>query len=374
MTWVDHDADAIPFGEGVEFPPPLTDTEQAALEQAKVSFRQVSPGGLGGKKKLAFGPLSSMLENVPQEPAWIWDGYLAPGALTLLAGRPKVGKTMFGFGLFASLVAGEPFCERETRRSGVLLLSEEREGTLAEKARDWSLNGHVHLLMRHQANEHEWRAVVAEASDYCELQNLGVLIVDTWDKWTGLKGDAENNAGAVLEALNPLILAAGRGLAVLIMAHQRKSVGEFGEAVRGSNALVGGVDVVTELERPRASALAGEGVRVLRAVSRYAATPEELVVALTEQGYESRGDSLAVQAESERGQVLAALETLGEATYEQLREETGLPRSTVQLRLEQLGESVLSRGKGVRGDPRKFLPNSQTPSGGNENESEELPF
>jgi hypothetical protein len=89
--------------------------------------------------------------------------------------------------------------------------------------------------MRHQANGREWSSVVTEAVDYCQRHGLGVLIVDTWDKWTGLKGDAENNAGASLEALEPLIGAAGSGLAVLICAHQRKSFGEFGEAVRRSN-------------------------------------------------------------------------------------------------------------------------------------------
>jgi hypothetical protein len=104
------------------------------------------------------------------------------------------------------------------------------------------------------------------------MHGLDVLMVDTWDKWTGLKGDAENNAGAILEALEPLVGAAGTGLSILICAHQRKSLGEFGEAVRGSNALTGGVDVVMELERPRADALAGDGVRVLQAVSRFAGT------------------------------------------------------------------------------------------------------
>jgi hypothetical protein len=65
--------------------------------RSDVSFRPVSPGRLGGKEKepepLPFGLLARVLENVPSEPAWAWKGYLAPGAITLLAGRPKVGKS-----------------------------------------------------------------------------------------------------------------------------------------------------------------------------------------------------------------------------------------------------------------------------------------
>jgi hypothetical protein len=170
------------------------------------------------------------------------------------------------FGLVSALESGTPLVELDTRPTGALLLSEERGSTLAEKAHRWDLGGRVHLLMRHQASNRDWAGIVGESVDYCHLHDLGVLIVDTWDKWTGLKGDAENNAGAILEALEPLVHAAGSDLAVLICAHQRKSFGEFGEAVRGSNALTGGVDVVIELERPRSDALAGDGVRVLQAV------------------------------------------------------------------------------------------------------------
>jgi hypothetical protein len=185
----------------------------------RLSSPPVSPGGLGGKEKLSFAPLSSALANVPSEPAWTWDGYLGPGSITLWAGRPKVGKSTTSFGLFSAIVEGRPFLDRPTRATGVLLLSEEREGTLAEKARRWNLDGRVHLLMRHQANGREWPEIIAEAADYCKTHGLGVLAVDTWDKWTGLKGDSENNAGAVVAALEPLIHAAGSGLSVLIVAH-----------------------------------------------------------------------------------------------------------------------------------------------------------
>src|SRR5206468_4029765 len=127
------------------------------------------------------------------------------------------------------------------------------------------------------------------------------------------------------------------GLVVVIVAHQRKSVGGFGEAVRGSNALAGNVDVVAELERPRSDALAGEGVRVLNAVSRFAATPEELVVALTEEGFEARGDSLTAQADAERERILAVLEEAVEPlAQKQLSEETGLAGSTLDRHLKKL--------------------------------------
>src|SRR5262249_51904522 len=155
---------------------------------------------------------------------------------------------------------------------GVLLLTEERRDTLAEKARILGLMDEalpVYVLTRADVRDMPWAEVVRQAMTFCRANGLDVLIVDTLDRWTGLRGDAENAAGAVNEAMEPLQFAAAAGLAVLAVSHQRKSGGEYGEAVRGSNAFTGSVDVVIELERPSRTLQLGGHARVLRAVSRF---------------------------------------------------------------------------------------------------------
>jgi hypothetical protein len=102
-------------------------------------------------------PLGAALDSAPEKPDWNWAGLVAPRTITLLAGKPKVGKSTFLFGLFGALVAGEPFLGRQTSKSGLLLLSEEREDTLAEKRRAFGLGGEgIDLLMRHEASGHPW--------------------------------------------------------------------------------------------------------------------------------------------------------------------------------------------------------------------------
>ena len=76
--------------------------------------------------------------------------------------------------------------------------------------------------------------------DLLPRAEIDVLIVDTLDRCTGLRGDAENAAGAVNEAMEPLQVAAAAGLAVPALSHQRESSGESGAARPHERAPRGG--------------------------------------------------------------------------------------------------------------------------------------
>jgi DNA-binding transcriptional ArsR family regulator len=327
-------------------------------------------------KGLPFAPLGPLLEDVPPEPSWLVQGYLAPFAISLLAGRPKVGKSTLVCALLAGVARGESFVGLETATGGVLFLTEERRDTLAEKARILRLvsfrqgaspiGGNettVHALMRHDAGGTSWPEIVRQAMAYCAQHGLGILVVDTFDRWTGLRGDAENAAGAVNEALEPLQYAAASGLAVLLVSHQRKSTGEYGEAVRGSTALTGGVDVVLELERPSRALQLSNQARVLRAVSRFSSTPEELYLELDEHGFRAIESPEQLKADRERERVLHMLEEAGESTAERIAEELDMPKSTVRRHLATLRDrGVAARtGHGKRNDPYLWRPGIEEP-------------
>jgi hypothetical protein len=47
-----------------------------------------------------------------------------------------------------------------------------------------------------------------------------VIVTDTFDEWSGLRGDDENKSGPVLQALEPLMQTAGEGLAVVLVSTQ----------------------------------------------------------------------------------------------------------------------------------------------------------
>ena len=201
--------------------------------------------------------------------------------------------------------------------------------------------------------------MVPGAQAYAPADRIDVIVVDTFDKWAGLRGDDENKSGPVLQALEPLMQASGDGLAVLVVSHQRKAAGDHGEAVRGSNALTGTVDVIVEVERVADVAHA----RAVYGTSRFAGTPEELAVELTDDGYVDRGNVDALRARLDTDRVLDALSDTDWVTAEEVAELTEMPKGTVHKRLGDLHtENRIERdGQGRRNSPYRWKRLSSQP-------------
>ena len=143
-----------------------------------------------------------------------------------------------------------------------MLLTEERTASLKEKADRWHLEGDIWALFKHEAYGQSWAEVVEQAVAHASVVGAGLLVIDTLAEWGEIVD--ENSASETLRALRPVQAAAASGLAVLLIHHHRKTGGGFGERVRGSSALIGGVDVVVELSRPEGAG--PKTARVLRAL------------------------------------------------------------------------------------------------------------
>lgn len=307
--------------------------------------------------ELRFLPISELIATTPPEPDWIVEGLIATGAITLLAGKPKVGKSTLVSAALRAIEVGGLFLGLGTRRTKALLLTEERPATLVEKARIWGLGDGVHVLMWHKARGKSWADVVHSTVSHAVGNGFELLIVDPWDKWVGLAGDAENSAGVAVGALASLLEAAGDGLAVLVVAHQRKAPGEYGDAVRGSSALAGGVDVIAELERPPNGNDAN--ARVLKVQSRFdSALPDAMLLRRDDASYISEG---APRGGRERiGELRKLLDREGTSTAAEVARSLGMSQSGAHRMLQALvddGEASRNGG-GVKGDPYRFSPAS----------------
>jgi hypothetical protein len=174
-----------------------------------------------------------------------------------------------------------------------------------------------------------------------------------------LRSDDENKAGVIVEKFEPLDGAKALGLSVLVNTHQRKGAGEHGEAIRGSNALAGAVDILVEFERPAAHLNLGKTARILRGLSRYPSTPDETAVALDDDdGWRSLGDIGEARAEADREQLVDILHQIGEpAEAKVVAGMLGIDDGTARSRLNRtVGNGITKTGGGKRNDPYLYAP------------------
>jgi hypothetical protein len=303
---------------------------------------------------LAFIGADELRARTPAEPDWIIDGYAAPGAVTLLAKKPKAGGSTLALAMAEAVAADAPtFLGRRIKGGPVVYVSEEAIGTLAHKL---AATNRIRVLSRERAwPKPTWGELIRGSIDEAERVGAVMLVIDTLPYWAQLPREAQNDAGVVQETMEPLLRAAKSGLALLIPVHQRKGGGEDGEAVAGATAITGAADIVLELERtqrPRE--------RVLLSLSRYPTTPGSLIVhqdaATGAWSAIAEGERTDARSIGDRLAILDALEGDVELTRAELEETIGAPERQWHGQLDELIASgqVQRLGAGRKGDPYRF--------------------
>lgn len=337
---------------------------------------------------------ADLLSRPQASTVWLWHGYLPRGGVTLLSARAKQGKTTLVAHLVRAMLQGAPFLGLETALGSeekVAVLSEEPEGLVADRLRSLGLETERLLLaFKHRCHGRPLLDLVGEAIEAA----AALVVVDTMAAWTGIED--ENSAPEMEAALRPIIsLCQEKGASLLLLHHLRKSDGPEGTAHRGSGHLVAMTDVALELRRPEGNAPAGR--RVLKALSRYQETPEELVIELDDGAYSAVGSRKDMGQRQAREALLAVLpgpseapirfeddqegDQEGEESIMRRLADAGLKvkRTTLQRALAELVASgrVERLGGGTRGDPfvyrlapeNSFPPNSHPIMGGNNSEA-----
>jgi hypothetical protein len=203
-----------------------------------------------------------------------------------------------------------------------------------------------------------WPEIAALTLSQAKHVGARLIVVDTLSHFAGMEEDEENSAGAALTAMKPLLEAAGEGIAVITVRHERKSGGDLSDAGRGSSAFGGAVD--TQLALRRVPGQHGTA-RKIEAQSRFDSIPTEAVYDYVNGEYVFMGtESSICEVQAERVILQNAPQSEEDAkTLDELIADSNIKRTVAYEVLKTMHrEGKLVRlGRGKKRDAfRYFLP------------------
>ncbi|HXG94458.1 MAG TPA: DnaB-like helicase N-terminal domain-containing protein, partial [Blastocatellia bacterium] len=198
-------------------------------EYAERTFAAISSEAVSSTSGVKFYSASEVAAQTPDEPVWIVKPYIACGAITEMAGKVKAaGKTTFLTHLCCAVVNGDRFLGEPTMKTAIVYLTEQPPNTFRVAMRRAGLldREDFAVLFYHETKGLDWASVMKAARAECKRRDAKLVIVDTVSQFAGFRGEAENNTGDALVAVEPLQEAvAVDGLAVVASRHERKSGG-----------------------------------------------------------------------------------------------------------------------------------------------------
>lgn len=328
------------------------------------------------RKAAATGIKASDLKAMEFPPIkYVVRGYIVEG-LTILAGRPKLGKSWLCYDI-ANGVAGGRFVlgDIECQEGDVLYLAlEDNPRRLQGRMRklmpfaDWPERLTFHT---------EWPRLDAGGIDRIRqwiegAESPRLVVIDTLAKVRGARSKEESTYDGDYRALGDLQKLAGqKGVAIVLVHHVRKMDADDPlDTVSGTTGLTGAADTVLVLNRTsQGVTLVGRGRDI-----------EEIDVAVSFSKescrWTAQGPAAEVRRSGERGAILDALQACGEPmTPTEISGAAGMPCNNVRqllFKMMKAGE-VEKSGRG-RYACSETLNNTDNEITGEENEDTEQPL
>jgi hypothetical protein len=240
----------------------------ASLVSGEHEFPTVTPSPSSKRRNgFVLTSASDFIREPEEETRWLVDGMFPSGGVSLLAAKPKVGKSTLARQLAVCVARGEPFLGRETSKGPVVYLAlEEKRSEVRAHFRAMGVSDeeiHIHVG---SAPEN----AVADLRNVVERIHPVLVIVDPLFRMTRVK---DTSAYAeVLAALEPLLsLARDTGAHVLAVHHSGKGERSGGDSILGSTAILGTVDTAILMKR-------SERYRTVWTLQRYGTDLDEAVV------------------------------------------------------------------------------------------------
>jgi RecA-family ATPase len=188
--------------------------------------------------------------------AYIVDGYVAEG-LTILAGRPKLGKSWLALGFCVAVATGGNALGSECEEGDVIYLAlEDNRRRLKERLQvvlsPPQVRPNLSRLTLHTESPKIGGGLLEMLDKWrTSVENPKMIVIDTLSMVRPPKKSNQDSYAADYDAISPLQKYAGEhGLAIIVVHHVRKAEAEDPlEAVSGTNGLTGAADTIMVLNR-----------------------------------------------------------------------------------------------------------------------------
>jgi hypothetical protein len=240
----------------------LGSIERFARELQSVTRNTAGPKQ-EGSKEMAFTALDDLLAEPDENVSWVLDGILPSGGPSVIAGKPKAGKSVWTRNLIHCVVMGLPFLGRSVEQGPVLYCAfEEKRGEVRKHFRLMGTKGPLYLFIN-----------VAPPDAIRQLEEAVVrikpvlVVIDTLFKLCRIKDG--NDYSQAITAIEPLLkLARESGAHLLTVHHAGKGERQGGDSILGSTGIFATVDTAIILKR-------GDKYRTVWTIQRYGDDLEE---------------------------------------------------------------------------------------------------
>jgi DNA-binding NarL/FixJ family response regulator len=184
---------------------------------------------------------------------WIVPKYL-PEGVTLLAGKPKIGKSWLMLGTALAVTRGDlVLCERCEQRTVLYCALEDNERRMQARidkiigrAERWPVNGYLVYDLPTIGN-----GGIERLEQYTKDYPLDLIIVDTLARFRGSKRKDEDNYAADYRTMAELHnLGRRTGVSIIVVHHVRKATADdLFDTISGTMGLSGAADTLAILTR-----------------------------------------------------------------------------------------------------------------------------
>jgi len=293
--------------------------------------------------------LSDLFKEPEENVSYLVSGMLPTGGFSVMASKPKTGKSTLTRNLALSVSRGDSFLNRTTQKGSVIYYAlEEKKSEVRRHFKDMGATGDEEIYI--YAGSVPVDALI-QIREIVESIKPALVIIDPLFRLTRVKDG--NDYVQVTQALDPLLrLARDTGTHVLCVHHTSKGQGQGGDSVLGSTAIFSSVDTLIIMKRH-------EEYRTISSIQRYG---EDLPETTLHFDKDSRTIEIGKPKQEED------VSTLKEAIFEFLssqnepviksvimEEVEGRQAVKHKALMELVNENKITReGKGGKGDSYKY--------------------